>query len=114
MLRSSCIYIINCAYVKFLPPKSYLSLHLQQPYLHPQKTIIQFKTKIQQLSAIMECADAAHGLNGLVVGDGGCTCPGDVAKASSSSGFVSSVRWADCFCVWFYVWVYGWMDGWMD
>lgn len=34
----------------------------------------------QQLSAIMECADAAHGLNGLVVGDGGCTCPGDVAK----------------------------------
>ncbi|KAM3573929.1 hypothetical protein VYU27_004126 [Nannochloropsis oceanica] len=34
-----------------------------------------------QLSAIMECADAAHGLNGLVVGDGGCTCPGDVAKA---------------------------------
>lgn len=30
----------------------------------------------------MECADAAHGLNGLVVGDGGCTCPGDVAKAS--------------------------------
>lgn len=30
----------------------------------------------------MECADAAHGLNGLVVGDGGCTCPGDVAKVT--------------------------------
>lgn len=35
-----------------------------------------------QLSAIIECADAAHGLAGLVVGDGGCTCPGDVAKVS--------------------------------
>jgi IMP dehydrogenase/GMP reductase len=39
-----------------------------------------------QLSAIMECADAAHGLNGLVVGDGGCTCPGDVAKVSTHTG----------------------------
>ncbi len=34
-----------------------------------------------QLSAIMECADAAHGLNGLICGDGGCKVPGDVAKA---------------------------------
>lgn len=34
-----------------------------------------------QLSAIIECADAAHGLNGQIVADGGCTCPGDVAKA---------------------------------
>ncbi|MGH1398191.1 MAG: GMP reductase [Alphaproteobacteria bacterium] len=34
-----------------------------------------------QLSAIIECADAAHGLGGLVCGDGGCTVPGDVAKA---------------------------------
>jgi GMP reductase len=34
-----------------------------------------------QLSAIIECADAAHGLGGLIVADGGCTCPGDVAKA---------------------------------
>lgn len=34
-----------------------------------------------QLSAIIECADAAHGLKGHIVGDGGCTCPGDVAKA---------------------------------
>ena len=33
-----------------------------------------------QLSAIIECADAAHGLGGQIVGDGGCTCPGDVAK----------------------------------
>lgn len=34
-----------------------------------------------QLSAIIECADAAHGLKGLIVADGGCTCAGDVAKA---------------------------------
>lgn len=34
-----------------------------------------------QLSAIIECADAAHGLGGLIIGDGGCTCPGDIAKA---------------------------------
>lgn len=34
-----------------------------------------------QLSAVMECADAAHGLDGLVCADGGCTNPGDVAKA---------------------------------
>jgi GMP reductase len=34
-----------------------------------------------QLSAVMECADAAHGLGGHIIADGGCTCPGDVAKA---------------------------------
>lgn len=34
-----------------------------------------------QLSAIIECADAAHGLGGLVCADGGCKTPGDVAKA---------------------------------
>ena len=34
-----------------------------------------------QLSAIIECADAAHGLDGRIIGDGGCTTPGDIAKA---------------------------------
>ena len=34
-----------------------------------------------QLSAISECADAAHGLSGHVMSDGGCSSPGDVAKA---------------------------------
>ena len=33
-----------------------------------------------QLSAVMECADAAHGLGAHIIADGGCTCPGDVAK----------------------------------
>ena len=34
-----------------------------------------------QLSAIIECADAAHGLGGHIISDGGCKIPGDVAKA---------------------------------
>ncbi len=34
-----------------------------------------------QLSAVIECADAAHGMGGHVMADGGCTCPGDIAKA---------------------------------
>jgi GMP reductase len=34
-----------------------------------------------QLSAVIECADAAHGLGGHIIADGGCTGPGDVAKA---------------------------------
>lgn len=34
-----------------------------------------------QLSAIIECADAGHGLGAHVCADGGCTSPGDVAKA---------------------------------
>ncbi|WP_299111388.1 GMP reductase [uncultured Winogradskyella sp.] len=34
-----------------------------------------------QLSAIIECADAAHGLGGQIISDGGCATPGDVAKA---------------------------------
>lgn len=42
-----------------------------------------------QLSAIIECADAAHGLGGHIIADGGCTCPGDVAKAfGAGSDFV--------------------------
>lgn len=34
-----------------------------------------------QLSAVIECADAAHGLGGHICADGGCNVPGDVAKA---------------------------------
>ena len=34
-----------------------------------------------QLSAIIECADAAHGLKGHIIADGGCTVPGDIVKA---------------------------------
>ena len=34
-----------------------------------------------QLSAIIECSDAAHGLGGQIISDGGCKMPGDVVKA---------------------------------
>ena len=44
-------------------------------------TRIQTGVGYPQLSAVMECADAAHGLGGHVIADGGCTCPGDIAKA---------------------------------
>ena len=30
---------------------------------------------------MIECADAAHGLGGRIISDGGCVCAGDVAKA---------------------------------
>ena len=44
-------------------------------------TRIQTGVGYPQLSAVIECADAAHGLGGHIISDGGCTCPGDVAKA---------------------------------
>ena len=44
-------------------------------------TRVQTGVGYPQLTAIIECADAAHGLGGHIIGDGGCTCPGDVAKA---------------------------------
>lgn len=44
---------------------------------------------IPQLSGMIECADAAHGVGGLVIADGGCVYPGDVAKAfGAGSDFV--------------------------
>jgi GMP reductase len=44
-------------------------------------TRIQTGVGYPQLSAIIECADAAHGLGAHIISDGGCTSPGDVAKA---------------------------------
>ena len=44
-------------------------------------TRIQTGVGYPQLSAVIECADAAHGLGGHIIADGGCTCSGDVAKA---------------------------------
>ena len=43
-------------------------------------TRIQTGVGYPQLSAIIECADAAHGLGAHIIGDGGCTSPGDIAK----------------------------------
>ena len=36
---------------------------------------------VPQFSAILECADAANGVDGHIMADGGCTQPGDIAKA---------------------------------
>lgn len=44
-------------------------------------TRIQTGVGMPQLSAVLECSDAAHGINGAIISDGGITCPGDVAKA---------------------------------
>lgn len=44
-------------------------------------TRIQTGIGYPQLSAIIECADAAHGLGGHIIADGGCTSSGDIAKA---------------------------------
>ncbi|MCP4769551.1 MAG: GMP reductase [Gammaproteobacteria bacterium] len=44
-------------------------------------TRLQTGVGFPQLSAVIECADAAHGLGGHIIADGGCTCPGDLAKA---------------------------------
>ena len=53
-----------------------------------------------QLSAVMECADAAHGLGGHVCSDGGCRTPADVCKAfGANSDFVmlgSMLAGTDC------------------
>tara|TARA_B110001469_G_scaffold126806_1_gene145495 strand:- start:2979 stop:4025 length:1047 start_codon:yes stop_codon:yes gene_type:complete len=46
---------------------------------------------VPQLSAIIECADAAHGIGGHIISDGGCTCPADFSKAfGAGSDFVMS------------------------
>ena len=44
-------------------------------------TRIQTGVGYPQLSAVIECADAAHGVGGHIMADGGCTCAGDVSKA---------------------------------
>lgn len=44
-------------------------------------TRIQTGVGFPQLSAVIECADSAHGLGGHIIADGGCTCAGDLAKA---------------------------------
>ena len=51
-------------------------------------TSITVKTGVgmPQLSAVLECADAAHGVGGHIISDGGITCPGDMAKAFGAGG----------------------------
>ena len=49
-------------------------------------TRLQTGVGMPQLSALMECADAAHGLNAMIISDGGACYPGDVAKAYGGGG----------------------------
>ena len=49
-------------------------------------TRIQTGVGYPQLSAVIECSDAAHGLGAHIIADGGCTCPGDVAKGFGAGG----------------------------
>ena len=44
-------------------------------------TRIQTGVGYPQLSAVIECADAAHGLDAHIIADGGCTSSGDIVKA---------------------------------
>ena len=44
-------------------------------------TRIQTGVGYPQFSAVIECADAAHGIGGHIMADGGCVCAGDVSKA---------------------------------
>ena len=44
-------------------------------------TRLQTGVGMPQLSAVMECSDAAHGVGGHIISDGGITCPGDISKA---------------------------------
>ncbi len=59
------------------------SYNIERVAVHNSVCTTRIKTGVgyPQLSAIIECADAAHGLGGHIIADGGCTCPGDVAKA---------------------------------
>ena len=54
-------------------------------------TRLQTGVGMPQLSAIMECADAAHGVGGCIISDGGAVVPGDLSKAFGAGGdFVMS------------------------
>lgn len=54
-------------------------------------TRVQTGVGYPQLSAVIECADAAHGLGTQIISDGGVQCPGDISKAfGAGADFVMS------------------------
>lgn len=59
------------------------SYNIDGVVVHNSVCTTRIKTGIgyPQLSAVIECADAAHGLGGHIIADGGCKSSGDVAKA---------------------------------
>jgi GMP reductase len=59
------------------------SYNIEGVVVHNSVCTTRIKTGVgyPQLSAVIECADAAHGLGGHIIADGGCSNPGDVSKA---------------------------------
>ena len=52
-------------------------------------TRLQTGVGMPQLSALIECSEAAHSVGGYIICDGGITCPGDASKAfGAGSDFV--------------------------
>ena len=49
-------------------------------------TRLQTGVGMPQLSAVIECADAAHGCGGHIISDGGITCPGDASEIVEENG----------------------------
>jgi GMP reductase len=49
-------------------------------------TRLQTGVGMPQFSSIIECADAAHGLGGRIISDGGICYPGDISKAFGAGG----------------------------
>lgn len=76
----------NCGYVETwdievdCPTHSFIANNI---VVHNSVCTTRIKTGVgrPQLSTIIECADAAHGLRGCVVSDGGCKNSGDISKA---------------------------------
>lgn len=59
------------------------SYNIEGVIVHNSACTTRLKTGVgyPQLSAVIECADAAHGMGGHIIADGGCKNPGDIAKA---------------------------------
>lgn len=57
------------------------SYHANGVIVHNCSTRIKTGVGYPQLSAVIECADSAHGLGGHIIADGGISCAGDLAKA---------------------------------
>ena len=49
-------------------------------------TRLQTGVGMPQFSSVVECADAAHGLGGSIISDGGICVPGDISKAFGAGG----------------------------
>ena len=49
-------------------------------------TRLQTGVGMPQFSSVVECADAAHGLGGHIISDGGICYPGDISKAFGAGG----------------------------